>query len=450
MLRDVRQPDSYVHHLMAMTKSHEVKTTEDILNQQGAVLLPKGRVINHEMAERIIAHKLIKPIETFLELGDGLDGDRLLALYREHLKKHPDYQLFHQEMQLEDMLESCCRYYSQFPLLIQKMTVLQVSLPHVFHQAMFCAYAGLAIARKMQVRERDCLAVFVAGLVHDIGMLHIDPRIILKTGHYSAEEWRAMQAHTVIGHCILKYVDGLPMTIVNSVLEHHERSDGSGYPMGKEGVSLGMMGQIIGMTDTCLALYNRELKPKGLSFDALLPILQLNPDVYCRQVFTATVALIRDIPWQPKRVYADEKMPEVVSKLILEHEFINHDYCILYGIVTTLKQTPITHHSLNVIVKMGERISQCLLSSGVLQAEHDQWMVSSCDQKRQQDYVAIERIEIMYSEVKWQLQQLKRMVFLLWKNQTFQNSDLRDLVRQGLLEIEHYHKLHKSPSLPLN
>ncbi len=447
MLHDVRQPDSYVDHLMALGPEYGVSTLEDVRNQQGAVVVPQGKSLNRALTERIITHKLIKPLETSLVLDGGLTAQQLYRLYAQSLKNNPDYGLFHESWRLHRLLAKACKYFEQFPLLVQKMTVMRERLPQVFEQGLFTAYISMAIACRMGASRHDCINVFVAGLVHDVGMLHIDPAIIEKRDEYTTDEWRTMQAHTVIGHCILRYVKGLPKSVGIAVLEHHERCDGSGYPLAKQGGDLGMIGQILGMADTCFALYQKELRPKGLGFDALMPILQLNPDIYCRKVFKAMMELIRDVKWPTRRVYQNKQIPQLISRLLLENENINHDYCVLYGIVMSLRQESAGSHQIQNVINMGDRINRCLLSSGMLQSEHGEWMRKSCSSETEDDYVAIERLEIMYREMTWQIKQLKRMIYGLWKNYRFKRSNVRALIRQGLLEIEHYHKANRRSAL---
>lgn len=447
MLQNVGHLNCYMHHLTRLAENQEVMILEDVCNEQGAVIVPKGRPLDADLAKKLETHKLSTPLEQCVQVCDGISADFILKHYQAAIENHADVGVFHQKCELNDLLVEACEYFETFPLLVQKLTVLKLVFPQQFKQAFFAAYVSLAIAKKMGAGPADCLNVFIAGLVHDIGVLHLPPELILDKGEYKPEQWKAMQQHTVIAFDILKQVPGLPQSISKGVLEHHERFDGSGYPYGKRGNELGLMGQILGMADTCLALYKRELATKKLGFDALLPILQLNPDIYCRRVFAATVELIRDIPWPVKRVYSDDKMPEVISRLMVMNEGIQHDYCILYGLVTSIKPHLPVNKRTHMLTRMAERIHQCLLSSGIMQSEHNEWMVISCGAQQTQDFVAIERLEIMYGEIKWQMRQLKRLLYLLWKNQQFKHHALHEQVQKGLWQIAHYHKQHQAPAL---
>ena len=286
----------------------------------------------------------------------------------------------------------------------------------------------------------DCKLVFLAGLIHDIGILHLDSELLEQKGEYTPEQWRAMHSHTVIAHKILNRIEELPWKVSMAVLEHHERFDGSGYPYAKQGRTLGMMGQIIGMADTCLALYKRDLAHKELGFDALVPVLQLNPDIYCRKVFKATVELIRGIAWPVKRVYSDENMPGVISRLMLDNEGIHHDYTVIYSLVTSIRPHLPNNKKAIMLNNMANRIHKCLLSSGILQSEHNDWMMLPEKGHLQEDYLAIERLEIMYNEIKWQIKQLNKLIFLLWEKHQFKQPALNKIVKNGLFQIIQYHK----------
>ncbi len=447
MLRPVDIHKSYLKHLTVFAQTHGVTISEDVRNESGAIIIPKGRQLDPELTDKIVNHNLKVPLEQCITLNRNFDGVSLLKAFQKVFQQYPDIGLFHERWQLQEPLKRACRYYHEFPLLIQKMTILKAVMPQLFKQAIYSAYISLAIAKQLDAPEEECSAAFLAGFVHDIGILHLDTDLVTTKGDYTPEQWHAMQRHTLIGHDILRSIEHMPNVIAKAVLEHHERVDGSGYPFSKKGLELSVMGQIIGMADTCIALYRRELSARHLGIDALLPILQLNPDMYCRKVFHATVTLIADIQWPVKRVYADDKMPELMSRLKLENEWIHHDYSVLYGLVTSVRPHLEDTKRSTMLTNMAQRIHRCLVRSGILQKEHSEWMLNSFISQNQEDFIAIERLEIMYGEIKWQMKQLKKLLFLLWRNQHKEHPELDVLVKKGLLQIEQYHKHHTEPEL---
>lgn len=447
MLRPVDIHKGYLKHVIAFAQQNDVTISEDICNEHGAVIIPKGRKLDPELTDKIANYTLKVPLEQCIALKRNFDGAALFHGYEQVFAHYPDIKLFHQHWELQQPLKRACHYYHGFPLLVQKLTILKASIPHLFKQAIYSAYISLAIAKQLGAPEEECSAAFLAGLIHDIGILHLDADLANTEGEYTPEQWHAMQRHTIIGYDILLEVEHIPNVIAKAVLEHHERVDGSGYPFAKKGLELSVMGQIVGMADTCISLYRRELANKKLSIDSLLPILQLNPDMYCRKVFHATVSLISEIKWPSKRSYSDDKMPELMSRLKLENEWIHHDYSILYGLVTSVRPHLEANKRSEMLTNMAKRIHRCLVGSGILQKEHNDWMLRSFVSNNEEDFIAIERLEVMYGEIKWQMKQLKKLLFLLWKNQHLKHPELDVLVKQGLLQIEQYHKHHTEPEL---
>ncbi|AEA33469.1 HD-GYP domain-containing protein [Hippea maritima] len=75
--------------------------------------------------------------------------------------------------------------------------------------------------------------------LHDIGMLKIDPEILLKKGKYSKEEYEEIKKHTIYGVEIIRNDLKIRSPIIERIiLEHHERKDGSGYPYGKTDINI--------------------------------------------------------------------------------------------------------------------------------------------------------------------------------------------------------------------
>ena len=106
----------------------------------------------------------------------------------------------------------------------------------------------------------------VAGLLHDIGKIGIDDRILRKPGILTAEEFEEMKKHPVIGFNILEPIKEL-REINKGVKYHHEKWDGSGYPEGLKGEDIPLIARIIAVADTFDAMttkrpYQEPMEPE--------------------------------------------------------------------------------------------------------------------------------------------------------------------------------------------
>lgn len=110
-----------------------------------------------------------------------------------------------------------------------------------------------AIAVELGLPEISRDGVRMAGLVHDIGKIHVPSEILAKTEALSALELRIVQGHSQVGYEILKDIP-FPWPVARMVLEHHERLDGSGYPSGLRGTACLPESRILAVADVVEAM----------------------------------------------------------------------------------------------------------------------------------------------------------------------------------------------------
>lgn len=104
------------------------------------------------------------------------------------------------------------------------------------------------IASAMGLNEDDVNQIKVAGLVHDIGKIGIDEKILNKAGRLSDYEWQEIKKHPEAGWRILNSSKEFS-EVAQFVLHHHEKFDGNGYPNGAKGVEIPIESRIIAIAD---------------------------------------------------------------------------------------------------------------------------------------------------------------------------------------------------------
>ncbi len=127
----------------------------------------------------------------------------------------------------------------------------------------------------LSLEEQDIL--FYASPLHDIGKVGISDAILLKPGKLTDDEFSTMKRHSMIGYEILRGAQ-------NSYLEagaviaktHHEKYDGSGYPLGSKGEEIHIYGRITAIADVFDALTSVRPYKKAWSFDEGIAFLEQN------------------------------------------------------------------------------------------------------------------------------------------------------------------------------
>ena len=111
----------------------------------------------------------------------------------------------------------------------------------------------------MGLDQQQLLQLTVAGLLHDVGKMLIPETILNKPGKLTYQEFIIMQKHTIYGYEILKETIGVTHRQALVALQHHERMDGSGYPMGIKGDKIDLFSRIVAVADVFHAMTSRRV-----------------------------------------------------------------------------------------------------------------------------------------------------------------------------------------------
>jgi putative two-component system response regulator len=147
-------------------------------------------------------------------------------------------------------------------------------------------YVTGLVAAALGLSAEEVELVERAATLHDIGKIGVSDTILLKPGPLTPEEFDVMRKHTIIGAGILSG-SNVPVlqTAGDIAISHHERWDGSGYPEGRKGERIPLVGRIVAIADLFDALtHERPYKKAWTRADALAEIQsqsgrQLDPGV---------------------------------------------------------------------------------------------------------------------------------------------------------------------------
>jgi HD-GYP domain-containing protein (c-di-GMP phosphodiesterase class II) len=128
------------------------------------------------------------------------------------------------------------------------------------------AFFSQLIARYMGFSKDEVEKVKIAALLHDIGKIGIDDKVLKKQAPLVDEEWEHMKDHPDKGYRILAHLKQLKYA-TDGMRYHHERPDGNGYPFGLKGDEIPMIARIISVADTFDAMTSNRPYRKGLSYE---------------------------------------------------------------------------------------------------------------------------------------------------------------------------------------
>ena len=267
----------------------------------------------YEVCRRLKQMEKVRHIPViFLTANDGSDYEEIgfnlgavdfiskpfhASLLKARVKTH--VSLYQLQSNLQSQVESQTE---EIRKLNHEMTYLSASIAelksketgqHLRRVAEFC----YLFCKFLGHDEAECEKIKMAAVLHDIGKVGISDEILNKPDKLNDEEWEIMKKHSVMGYEMLIDSEFELMRLAATIaLEHHERWDGEGYPYGKKGDAISLVGRICAVSDVFDSLLDKRVykEPweekvvrdyfvmmKGLQFDPnITDILLENFDMF--------------------------------------------------------------------------------------------------------------------------------------------------------------------------
>ena len=137
------------------------------------------------------------------------------------------------------------------------------------------AQLSVIIGEAMNLSQKSIDDLRLLAMLHDIGKIGIDDRILKKPGPLTKEEWDSMKKHPEIGYRITMSSKELE-PVAKYILHHHERWDGKGYPSGIGGKDIPLLSRILAVVDAYDAMTEDRVYRKAMSAEEALVELKNN------------------------------------------------------------------------------------------------------------------------------------------------------------------------------
>jgi len=129
------------------------------------------------------------------------------------------------------------------------------------------AYYSACLAKHLGMNPDEVSRVHLSGIIHDVGKIGIEDKILRKAAALTDEEYEMMKQHPTKGEHILEAVPLLKEKAGDGLM-HHENVDGSGYPRGLKGGDIPLFGRIVSVADAFDAMTTDRPYSKAMSFEA--------------------------------------------------------------------------------------------------------------------------------------------------------------------------------------
>lgn len=168
-------------------------------------------------------------------------------------------------------------------------------LDFLYYNAVNTAILATLTAANLKYSRLHILNLIIGAFFHDIGMMKIPPEILLKKEKLSDLEMQILKKHPSYGHKTVEGTNSFSSDVTTMVLQHQERLDGSGYPLGLKGVQISEFARIIAICDAyqamCQSREYREAKSPPVIIRTLLKEGIGKLDANILKIFIYTVGI---------------------------------------------------------------------------------------------------------------------------------------------------------------
>lgn len=179
--------------------------------------------------------------------------------------------------EIRNQLDNVIQYIKDYSVISFQPRVLN-NYDYMYHNAVLCALSSYKLAEWIGLPKKDWMQAAFAGLFHDIGNVKVDPTILFKPTALTVSEITEIREHTKTGYHLLKNVTAINEGVRLAALQHHEKVDGTGYPLGVQSSSIHIYSRIVGIVDIFHAMTLNKAYRKGQS--PYLVLEQINTESF--------------------------------------------------------------------------------------------------------------------------------------------------------------------------
>lgn len=195
----------YAVQLESIESENSALASKDILNNEGAVLVKADTELTSARLARIRQHVLEQPLEFSIKMQNSLARNEILQQLLDVVSSNSLLCDLHYQLHNEEDLTDMCGFFTQYPTLVQLLTVYAQLYPGKMKKSLTLAWGAWLIARSKQESQMTKRAVFTACLFQDIG------RLFVSQGSGTNDSILSLTSQ------VLGKVHGLPITIVRSI-----------------------------------------------------------------------------------------------------------------------------------------------------------------------------------------------------------------------------------------
>lgn len=246
------------------------RTSEDLYKADGTLIIPVNTVITYDHVILLEESNIALTETDVKDIGADFEQhsqiiDETVVHVRDifgDIRKKREIQLVPLREQVIPMIHAA----SESKHLLHLFSALQAKDDYTYRHNIAVGAISNLIGKWMKLSQQDLMQLTTAALLHDVGKMIIPEDVLNKAGKLTDEEFDLMKKHTVYGYDILKETVGINHRQALVALQHHERMDGSGYPMGLKKDEIDLYSRIVSVADIFHAMSSNRVYQNQFPF----------------------------------------------------------------------------------------------------------------------------------------------------------------------------------------
>lgn len=284
---------AFLQAVSDLGRTRQVVTSQPIFNAQGIKLLEGGAAVDQGLYDRLVSHRLSRPLDECVEAEPSIDAKVLRTAALAAIEQWPFFaRMAPAGRTREIVLEAIAAVPLSKPVGLHLM-LARDTRPALFAHSILMALLCAHLAREGGASLHDVGEAAAAGLLHDMGMLHIDPDLLDSDERLTGDRLKPVYVHPLTSSMLIGRFPEYSKDIVRAIVEHHERLDGSGYPRGLAGNAISPLGRVLSLAEVVSAMFDGDRQHPEQRVSLLL---RMSPRRYDAALVPSIHRLLRAAP----------------------------------------------------------------------------------------------------------------------------------------------------------
>ncbi len=276
----------YLDKVASLATRRDVYATEVIFDEHGRRLAERGQRFTPFMRDALLRQTLKKPLETCLAVDGALTEQQLVETATRVIDRCAPVAGIVRASQYCGSSPLAMLAQAEFGHAIAVMMAInEQKLEH----CVMVSLLSVCLAKTMRLTEQDQLVAALAGLLHDVGEVYLDPALPEQGKCWMPHEWAQVENHPRVGRILVDELESYPLAVGRAIAEHHERFDGSGYPSQRIGNHISPCGQAVAAAEMIAGVLSKDASLARVEL-----ALNIIPGEHARDLVAAITPFLRE------------------------------------------------------------------------------------------------------------------------------------------------------------